>query len=176
MKSTVFILPVLLLLSCGSSKNLYNEVELTQLSATGNNSGAVHSILIVGAGDVMARQFIEGTVSLLQDDLNSRGIANDYLFINNDETNEAVVKEKMNNIKSTDYKHLLFIAQDDSQCLEGRAPWLSMNLSMDLFTAGKANAAWEATMQLSGKVYKKTQLEKARRLMLLHLRANHFLQ
>lgn len=176
MKSGIAIIAFLFCVSCNSLRNLAeeNEVHVIQRSAV-QLTQPLSSLLIVGTGDVISRQFIDGTMEAFQHRLWGEDIPTSYFFISNNEFSEAQVITKMQEAGADRYRYLLLVTQGSGSQLVGRQPLVMLDLNIKLFEKDVTEPLWSSTINLSGKAYKNEVCAQAGSLLFLHFKANSFL-
>ena len=176
MKQLFFISLLLSCFSCSSLHNLAEEdrVSMRQQSAV-QGGKPLSSLLIVGTGDVVTRQFIDGTMESLQHRLWGEQVPTSYFFIPNSDFSEATVIEKMKKSGAEKYKYLLLVTQASGSQLSGTQPLMILDLNIKLFEKDVEEPLWSSLVNLSGRVYKNDVYTQASSLIFLHFKANNFL-
>lgn len=151
-----------------------DNMNFVQVSGFKDKNEPISSVLIVGMGSVLSKQFIDVAIPSLQNKLWQNNVRADYFFIALDEVNESNILKKMNAAQSNNFRHLLLITQEDNGQIVGKAPLIVMNLSLKLFEKDHEDLKWQSSLQLSGKIYKKEHCKKMSDLILFHLKANQF--
>lgn len=171
---------ILMLIACSSCSTLQNYVEENQVNMVQRSEPLVgknnlSSLLIVGTGDVVSRQFIDKAMEHFQQRLWLKQIPTTYFFVPGKDFTMENVTRKMQEAESERYRYVLLVNQESGATIIGRQNLVLLDLSLKLFEKDKDYAAWTSTLNLSGKVYHEEVYTKASGLLLLHLQANQLI-
>lgn len=176
MKALAAILFLLSCTSCNSLRNMAEEDRVSVMQRSAVQQGKpLSSLLIVGTGDVISRQFIDGTMEAFQHRLWGEQIPTSYFFISSSDFSEAAVVKKMQEASADRYRYLLLVSQDGASQLAGRNPLVMLDLRVKLFEKDVEEPLWSSAINLSGRVYKEDVYTQASSLVFLHFKANNFL-
>lgn len=176
MKPGIVIILCLCCISCNSLRNLAEEDRVQVIQRSPATQGKLlSSLLIVGTGDAVSRQVIDGSMETLQHKLWGEQIPTAYFFISSNDFSEVNVTRKMQEAGAEKYRYLLFVTQAAGSQLVGRQPLVMLDLDVKLFEKDEAEPLWSSQVNLSGKVYKDDVYRQASALIFFHFKANSLL-